>query len=160
MFIVLLIWGMQSTGTFSWNLEDTARKDGNIADDWVMESDKTGQIAAMLFYPEDGDGTEMRFSIYINPRGLSFGYFFTYGGISNEIEEGISCYEADEISYRAFLSMNRVRVARAVYGSGNSAQTVELNPDKPFALVLPSDEGAVTFYNDQDEKIEDIYDMQ
>ena len=44
--------------------------------------------------------------------------------------------------------MNLSKVARAEISDGSKVETIEINSDKPFTLILPvSEEETVTFYD-------------
>jgi hypothetical protein len=125
----------------SW-IEQRARSSQKIAEDWLVSDDASDSMAALIFYPEDGD--DHVFSIYVNRSGVSFGYFFCGGG---SLGDALMEYTVEGISDRAFLSQNKQHVARLEIDDGSTVEVREIDPEKPFALVLPADAGSVTFYD-------------
>lgn len=127
------------------NLEEDIRSSQKIADDWVVEGMASDAMAAYISYPEDG--SKHTFSIYVNHPGLSFGYFFRGGGSSSGVAEYIAKYTVEGCQESAFISMNKQGAARLEIDDGNSVQVIDIDQNKPFAIVLPANAGAVTFYD-------------
>lgn len=101
-------------------------------------------MAAYISYPENK--SDHTFSVYINAPGLSFGYFFCGGGTISS-EKSIAAYTIEGYSEKAYISMNEENVERLEIADGQSRQVVEVDSNKPFALVLPGNAGTVTFYD-------------
>lgn len=125
-------------------LERDARSSQNIAD-WPMVMDVSDTMAVLLFYVEDG--SDHTFSVYVNRPGLSFGYFFRAGGSIPVSGEYIAELTVEGCAERAFISMNEPKVARIEIDDGNTAQIIEVDSGKPFAILLPLHAGIVTFYD-------------
>ena len=115
-----------------------------IDDDWHITGEVTNSMAAYISYPEDL--SDYTFSVYVNRPGLSFGYFFRCGGGLGSVETSITEFTLDGYNERAFISMNQQRVNQLVLDNGNSPQVIEIDSSKPFAIVLPVNAGALTFY--------------
>ena len=117
-----------------------------IDDDWHITGEVSNSMAAYISYPEDlSDHT---FSVYVNRPGLSFGYFFRCGGGLGSVETSITEFTLDGYNERAFMSMNQQKVNQLVLDDGNSPQVIEIDSSKPFAIVLPVNSGALTFYTE------------
>lgn len=154
---VFLAAAVYMTGIFgvpSFWLEKDIRSSQKISDDWTVEGTVSDQMAIYLSYPEDR--SDCTYSFYLNRPGLSFGYFFRSGGGSSGASEYIEEIVAEGYTDRAFLSMNLAKVARAEVDDGNNIETIALDSEKPFTLILPADAGIVTFY-DVDGNIVEFY---
>ncbi|MBE6773589.1 MAG: hypothetical protein E7544_05130 [Ruminococcaceae bacterium] len=127
-------------------LEADIRSSQKIADDWIVEGYVSDTMAAYISYP--ADKSDCTFSVYVKRDDLlSFGYFFRSGGSIYEIEEHIAEHTVNGCNERAFLSMNRQKVARLEVNNGISVEVTEIDSDKPFAIVLPMNAGSITFYD-------------
>ena len=87
------------------------------------------------------------FSVYVNRPGLSFGYFFRGGGTLSGIQRGIVEFTVEGYNERAFISMNQQQVQQLEIDDGNTIQVVDIDRNKPFAIVLPINAGNITFYD-------------
>ena len=135
-------------------LEVDIRSSQKIMDDWVVDGSISDTIAAFISYPEDK--MDHTFSVYVNRSGLSFGYFFRGGGDIVEVEKYIAEYTIEGYDERAFISMNEQKVVRLEIGNGNDGEVIEIDGNKPFAIVLPVNVGSITFY-DENGQIVDYY---
>jgi len=135
-------------------LEADARSSQRIDAEWLCESAVSDSMAAFICYPEDK--TDHTFSLYVNRPGISFGYFFRAGGDLTGYGKYISDYRVEGFNQRAFISMNEVGAVRLEIDDGNTFQTIPLEANKPFALILPINAGSVIFYNANDKPIETI----
>lgn len=43
--------------------------------------------------------------------------------------------------------MNQQQVIQLVIDNGNTTQVIDINSDKPFAIVLPVNDDSITFYD-------------
>ena len=102
-------------------------------------------MAAYISYPQDL--SDHSFSVYVNRPGLSFGYFFRGGGTLSGIQRGIVEFTVEGYNERAFISMNQQQVQQLEIDDGNTIQVVDIDRNKPFAIVLPINAGNITFYN-------------
>ena len=146
---VFLAAAVYMTGIFdvpSFWLEKDIRSSQKISDDWTVEGTVSDQMAIYLSYPEDR--SDCTYSFYLNRPGLSFGYFFCVGGSVNKTENFVGEIVINGYTDRAYFSMNQSKVTRAEVSDGSKVETIEINSDKPFTLILPvSEEETVTFYD-------------
>lgn len=146
---VFLIFGgiyfcYNNIGVSVSKLEEDIRSSQKIEDGWTVEGNAGESMAAFISYPQDK--SDHTFSVYVKQHGLSFGYFFRAGGDVYEIEKGIAEFTLADYSERAFISMNSQKVVKAEI-SGSGGRTIEIDPERPFAFVLPCNMGSVTFYD-------------
>ena len=132
-------------GLTAASLESDVRNSQKIQDDWTVDGSVSDTMAAYISYPQDM--SDHTFSVYVDRPGLSFGYFFRGGGSLSGVDAGIAEYTVDGYPERAFISMNQQQAARLEIDDGNATQVVDLDSSKPFAMVLPINAGAVTFYD-------------
>ena len=52
--------------------------------------------------------------------------------------------------------MNEQKVVRLEIDNGNGVEVIEIDPNKPFAIVLPTNAGTITFF-DEDGQMVDYY---
>lgn len=148
MLAILLFFGFlyinNDIGIQGSKIESDILSSQKIDDDWHITGEVSNSMAAYISYPEDlSDHT---FSVYVNRPGLSFGYFFRCGGGLGSVETSITEFTLDGYNERAFMSMNQQKVNQLVLDDGNSPQVIEIDSSKPFAIVLPVNSGALTFY--------------
>ncbi|MGI6563652.1 MAG: hypothetical protein ACOX3Q_14030 [Clostridia bacterium] len=142
---VCFLYFNNNIGISKSNIEKDARYSHKIKDTWDVAKDTTESMSAMIFYSEDfADHT---FSIYVNRPGLSFGYFFRGGGSVTETEKYIAEIYIEGFNERAFVSMNKQQVSKVEIDDGNEVQTIKIDSEKPFALILPANAGNVTIYD-------------
>lgn len=132
-------------GLHQSKLKEDIRSSQPIKDDWIIEGSVSDTMAAYISYSEDK--SNCIYSIYVNGPGLSFGYFFREGGSTSGIEESIAEHTVEGYSEKAYISMNRQSVERIEIDDNNSVQVIDIDSNKPFAIVLPVNAGAVTFYD-------------
>lgn len=133
-------------GVTANKLEADIRSSQKIMDDWTVEGSVSDTMAAFISYPQDK--TDHTFSVYVNRSGLSFGYFFRGGGDIVEVEEYIAEYTIEGYDERAFISMNEQKVVRLEIDNGNGIEKIDIDSNKPFAIVLPVNAGNITFYDE------------
>lgn len=132
-------------GLTKGQLEKDMRQSQSIGEEWSTAGVAGGHMAAFVAYPDTKD--DHVFSVYVNRPGLSFGYFFRGGGTLSQIDRGILEVHMEDCKEHAYLSMNHAGVVRVELDNGNNVQTVDLEPDEPFVMVLPNNAGNVTFYD-------------
>ena len=132
-FIFLLLYSTDIIGVTASKLESDARSSQHIDKSWSAEKAVSDNISAMLFYGEQPD--ESIFSIYLNRKGFSFGYFFYAGGSVKAITYGVAEYTYEYYG-SALLSMNRKKVEKIVFGN-KDISPILVDPAKPFAVILP-----------------------
>ena len=126
-------------------LEADIRKEQKIPDTWTVEGNVSDTMAAFISYPKD-KATHV-FSVYVNRPGLSAGYFFRGGGTTSTIGRDIAQFTVQGYNEAVFISMNTKQVFQVEIGDGNHIRVVDIDPRKPFAIILPLDEGSISFYN-------------
>lgn len=102
-------------------------------------------MSAMIFYSSDLRNNT--FSIYINRPGISIGYFFRAGGSPIETDGYISEYHIEGCEECAFISSNKQRVNKVEIDDGKRIKSINIDSEKPFALILPVNAGSVTIYD-------------
>lgn len=132
-------------GKASGNLETDIRSSQKIKEDWAIDGSVSDTMAAYISYPQDM--SDHTFSVYVNRPGLSFGYFFRGGGTLSGIQRGIVEFTVEGYNERAFISMNQQQVQQLEIDDGNTIQVVDIDRNKPFAIVLPINAGNITFYD-------------
>ena len=132
-------------GIASGNLETDIRSSQKIKEDWAVDGSVSDTMAAYISYPQDL--SDHSFSVYVNRPGLSFGYFFRGGGTLSGIQRGIVEFTVEGYNERAFISMNQQQVQQLEIDDGNTIQVVDIDRNKPFAIVLPINAGTITFYD-------------
>ena len=60
---------------------------------------------------------------------------------------GICEYTVEGYNERAFISMNQQQVTQLEIDDGNTIQVLDIDSNKPFAIVLPINAGTITFYD-------------
>lgn len=143
-FLVFL-YANSNIGITADNLEEDIRSSQKIQETWVVDGSVSDAMAAYISYPQDK--TDHTFSVYVNRPGLSFGYFFRGGGKISQVEEYISEFTVDGFNERAFISMNSQKVSYFEIDDGNDIRKIEIDSNKPFAIVLSLNVGTLTFYD-------------
>lgn len=140
-----LLYAHNDIGISATNLESDIRSSQRIQDDWITEGTVSDTMAAYISYPQERN--DHTFSVYVNRPGLSFGYFFRGGGSLLGVARGIVEFTIEGYEERAFISMNQQQVSRLEIDDGNLIQVIDIDSDKPFAIVLPINVGAIHFYD-------------
>lgn len=143
-FLVFL-YANSNIGITANSLESDIRSSQKIADDWVVDGNVSDTMAAYISYPQDK--TDHTFSVYVNRPGLSLGYFFRGGGDISQVEEYIAEFTVVGFNERAFISMNSQKVSLFEIDDGNNVRKIEIDSNKPFAIVLPLNTGNISFYD-------------
>ena len=132
---VCFLYTNNEIGVTSSKLEADIRSSQKIKDDWTVDGSVSSTMAAYISYPQDL--SDHSFSVYVNRPGLSFGYFFRGGGTLSGIQRGIVEFTVEGYNERAFISMNQQQVQQLEIDDGNTIQVVDIDRNKPFAIVLP-----------------------
>ena len=132
-------------GNTAKNLEANIRLSQKISDDWNVDGNISDTMAAFISYPQDK--TDHTFSVYVNRPGLSFGYFFRGGGDIVEVDNYIAEFVVEGYKERAFISMNTQNIVRLEVDDGHIVRIIDIDSDKPFAIVLPLNAGNICFYD-------------
>lgn len=150
----VIIWNANIIGVAAGSLEKDAREEQNIAGDWEMAQAVNDDLCAMLFYDEET--RDYTYSIYMKKEGTAYGYFFSQGGKDAYIGEGVRGMIFDDRGI-ALLSMNEDKVCKIEVDNGVTEKTMEIDPVKPFVVVIPINSGEITMYNSQGDVVS-LYD--
>lgn len=137
-------------GPYRGHIQDDARKGQRIDTQWLAAEDGGQELTALLFYPGDGS-RESVFSLYRKDRMPLFGWHFRAGGGIAEIDGSVAELAVEGFQERACLSMNGPGICRVELGNGGS---IALDPERPFALVLPGNAGTAVFYDRDGNQVE------
>ena len=125
--------------------EAEARAFHNIDETWQSIQATNDGVSAMLFFP--ADRSSHFYSIYSKHKGLSNGYFFRIGGTISEISSECVQFVFEDYNSHIYASMNKQKICKVEIDDGDHVNTILLNEDDPFILVLLSNAGNVTLYN-------------
>lgn len=131
-------------GISSAQVEQDARKRYKIDSTWQVSQSFHGKLYVMVFYNDTLD--QHLYSIYRNQTGLPIGYFFTSG---NSVPEGVSEFDYGNAG-SALISMNKEKVEKIQYGNDKITTTREIDPEKPFTVILPTNgegDNTLTLYD-------------
>lgn len=142
--ILTLIFKSDLFGVLESHLEKDARASQRISDTWEVSKSVNESLAAMIFYNETLD--DYIFSIYVKRDGVSFGYFFKYGGSSGAIIDGIQQFSFGDKG-SVLISMNKNKVSRIEINNGVNVSQIDIDPGKPFAAALLENCGSVKLYD-------------
>ena len=142
----MIIWQADILGVSENRLEQDARENQEIAEDWEMVQAVNEDMCAMLFFDENRE--EYTYSIYLSREGLHYGYFFRQGGRDAYMEEGVKGVVFEDKGI-ALLSLNEDRVCRIVADDREQEQVIPVDAGEPFAVVLPIECSAITMYDEQ-----------
>jgi len=131
-------------GTSANNIEQEARKSQKIDSSWEVSQSVSDGLCALIFYNETLD--DYTYSIYLNRKVFSMGYFFRSGGSNTGIIDGIREFTYDT-NGSALISMNKDNVAKIELNNGVNVTNIDVNPAKPFAIVIPTNCGSVTLFD-------------
>lgn len=148
---VAIVWNADVIGVSENKLVEDARESQGIEADWEVAQAVNEDMCAMLFYDEAKH--DCTYSIYLSrDKGVSGGYFFSQGGKDAYMTEDVKAmiFEGRGI---AVMSLNANGVCKIV----TSNRTIQVDPEKPFAVLFPIDCGAITLY-DEGENIVTLYD--
>ena len=135
-------------------IEKDARIAGKIDDRWQVAKATTDTMSAMLFY--DANLEYHTFLIYVNRKGLSYGYFFKGGGSLIVDDVDIAGYYIDGYQEKAYMSMNKQQIIKMEIDDGNTIKTIKIDNTKPFSIVLPINQGIIKFYDINGDTVEPI----
>ncbi len=150
----LIVWQADVLGVSASRLEDDARENQDIRNNWEMVQAVTDDMCAMLFYDEEKD--DCAYSIYLSREGFSFGYFFRQGGSDPSMVEKVKGIVFEDKGI-ALLSLNEDCVSKIVVDNQAGEKVINVDPKEPFAVVIPIDCECITMYDSQ-ENIVTLYD--
>ena len=126
-------------------LEADIRKEQKIPDTWTVEGNVSDTMAAFIAYSQDKDAHTA--SVYVDRPSISSGYFFRFSGPATTESRDVTAFTVNGYNEAAFISMNTKQILEIEINDGNNIRVINIDPDKPFAIVLPLDEGSICFYN-------------
>ena len=150
----LIVWQADMLGVSAGRLEQDARENQEIGSSWEMAQAVNDDMCAMLFYDEEKD--DCAYSIYLSRDGFSVGYFFRQGGFDPYMADSVKGIVFEDKGI-ALLSLNEDGVCKIVVDNDTEEKVISVDPEEPFAVVLPVDCGAITMYDAQ-ENIVTLYD--
>lgn len=154
MMFITINFIVNDIGVSESNIQADIRVQQYIPDDWVTLGEISDTMAAYISYsPDKSDYT---YSLYINPPGLSFGYFFRAGGDLMGVGKYIQGFSLKDYNEIAFISMNELNVGRVEIEKNNKVEILELDSDEPFAIVLSKEAENITFF-DKNNKVIDYF---
>ena len=102
-------------------------------------------MAAYVSYSPDKSSHTA--SVYVDRPGISSGYFFRFSGPASTASRDITAFTVKDYTEAAFISMNTKQIFEIEIGDGDNIRAINVDPDKPFAIILPLNEGSIRFYN-------------
>lgn len=142
---LFFLYANSDIGIIANSLESDIRSSQKISNDWAVDGKVSDSIAAYISYPQDK--SDHTFSVYVNRPGVSFGYFFRGGGSISQVEEYIAEFTIEGFNERAFISMNAQNINCLEIDDGIDVRKIEIDSNKPFAIVLPMNTGSICFYD-------------
>ena len=143
----VIIWKADIIGVAESRLVEDARESQAIENDWKVEQAVNEEMCAMLFYDEET--RDCTYSIYLSrEEELSSGYFFSQGGRDGYMAESVKAMIVEDRGV-AVMSMNVDGVSEIVTEDG----TIQVDPAKPFVVLLPIDCGEIKIYDAKKELV-------
>ena len=126
------------------------RKSQKVPESWTTAGETGKHLAAYVSYPEETAENEgYILSLYCTREGLSAGWHFRFGGGGRSyVKDGIIYGQvADKTEDLAYFSLNKVKAVKVVLYLGTDKEEIrEIDPTKPFAMVIPG-KAAPVFYD-------------
>jgi hypothetical protein len=148
--VFLYLYTQDVFGVSQSNLEQDARTSQQIASAWEAAKSVDDELGALLFYDQAFD--KHVYSLYVKHDGLYLGYFFISGGADPMIQDSVRKFNCSTKG-SALISMNKDKVKRIEFDNGNEVTKIDLDPDKPFAVVIPFSSGSVKLHNTDNELV-------
>ena len=145
MMLIIINFIVNDIGVSESNIVADIQVQQYLPDDWITLGEISDEMAAYISYsPDKSDYT---YSLYINPSGLSIGYFFRAGGDLMGIGKYIQGFSLKDYSEIAFISMNELSIERVEIQKNNKVEILELDSSDPFAIVLSKSAENITFFD-------------
>ena len=145
MMLIIINFIVNDIGVSESNIVADIQVQQYLPDDWITLGEISDEMVAYISYsPDKSDYT---YSLYINPSGLSIGYFFRAGGDLMGIGKYIQGFSLKDYSEIAFISMNELDVERVEIKKDNKVEILELDSSDPFAIVLSKSAENITFFD-------------
>ena len=151
-FLLSVSFASNNIGVSPEKLEEDIRYSQQIDESWAVTGSVSDSMAAYISYPDDK--SDHTFSVYLKRSGLSYGYFFRAGGSIGEIDDSIKEFTFEGCNELALVSMNTQKIARLEIDNGIEIKAVELDSEKPFAVVLDKNAGELRFYDAEGKAVE------
>lgn len=144
---------VNSTKLYVPEIERQVRISQDVPDTWEAVSETTDNIAAVLLY--DGTSKEHVFVVYSKePDANTDSDFSMIAGGALPVNHAdiveLYCEDFDEFIY---ASMNQQKTCLLQITSDEKFSTIQVDPDKPFVIILSSKDGEITFYDADDNTI-------
>jgi len=143
----LIIWKADILGVSESRLEQDARERQKIKSSWEVVQAVNENIGAMLFYDEQR--VEAAYSVYLSRGGISYGYFFSQGGLDENMVDGVKGIVFEDRGI-VLLSLNQDKVSKVVVDDGTGEKVIPVDSGKPFAMLLPVGCEEITMYDIKD----------
>ena len=145
MMFIIINFIVNDIGVSKSNIVADIQVQQYLPDDWITLGEISDDMAAYISYsPDKSDYT---YSLYINPPGLSIGYFFRAGGDLMGIGKYIQGFSLKDYSEIALISMNELGIERVEIKKNNKVEILELDSSDPFAIVLSKSAENITFFD-------------
>ncbi len=133
-------------------IEQKARESQNVPDTWEAVSETTDDVAAVLFY--DPDSREHIFAVYSSSSdiGTIADFSLIAGGAIPVNQADIVELYSSEFDEYIYASMNRQKACLLQITSDGKFSTIQIDPDKPFVIMVSPKEGEAIFY-DKDNQV-------
>ena len=152
MMLIIINFIVNDIGVSESNIVADIQVQQYLTDDWITLGEISDEMAAYISYsPDKSDYT---YSLYINPSGLSIGYFFRAGGDLMGIGKYIQGFSLKDYSEIAFISMNELDVERVEIKKDNKVEILELDSSNPFAIVLSKSAENITFFDKNNDVVD------
>lgn len=142
---IALLWTHTDLGVKETDIEQDAREEQQIPENWGVTKDIGDSMAALIFY--NPDQSDFSISLYVAQSEASDKYHHRFGGDSSMVGTGVVEYAFEDCNEQAFISLNTQHAAKVEVYSEKGVETRTLDADKPFALVLDNDITEVIFYD-------------
>lgn len=146
--VLVIVWTSGIFGIPAFWIERDARKNSHIDGSWEVAQSTTEHMSVLLYYNED---LNYDICIYQKNKGLRTGYRFAAGGMMIP-DQNVGTYYNQEFEECAYFSLNRCEISTVQIDHGQSAESIGVDYNSPFVIILSANTGPVTFY-DRDGKI-------
>lgn len=154
MIMFVILYFNNDIGINKTNIEREALISQKIPTDWEVCKDETESLVSMLFY--DNKLENHIFSIYVNRKGLSFGYFFREGGSLGGMIDNVVEFNIEGFNEKIYMSTNKNEVCKIELNDGNTIKVIDIDSTKPFTVILPTNLGTVTIYDVNGNSVESV----
>ena len=143
-----------SSNLYVPEIEQNARTSQNVPDSWESVSETTENVAAVLMY--DGETNEHNFVVYSKSIDAQTDNSFSIiaGGAIPSNRFDIAELYSDDFDEYIYVSMNRQKACLLQITMDSKFSTVQIDPDKPFVIILSQRNGEITFYDKNDQLIQ------